>query len=111
MNIQFTSEALQKLQPYIDDKDTLMKLVYDADGCGCAVSGVPALWVLNKQQVKEEVRNASHEPLQIVYEPRHEVFFEDRLKLDYHSDKRAFKLSSDGQIYSTDLAIVDKRGE
>lgn len=109
LNIQITSEAINKLQPYIDDNNAVLKLVYDAEGCGCAVSGIPAMWVVTKQQVQEEVQHALHEPLPIVYEPRHEVFFEDQLKLDYNPDKDAFKLTSAGQIYAADLAVIDKR--
>lgn len=111
MNINLTSQAIEHLQPYINDDNTVLKLVYDADGCGCAVSGIPALWVLTKQQLQEDVQDALQEPLRIVYEARHEVFFEDQLKLDYLADKRAFKLSSVGQIYAADLAVIDKRIE
>lgn len=109
MNIQLTNEASNRLSIVADNQDVIFKLVYDTEGCGCAVSGVPTLWMLQSDDELLQHPVASQEPLPIVYEQRHEVFFEEHLKLDYHADRNSFVLSSSGQIYTNDLAISDKR--
>lgn len=109
MNIQLTNEASNRLSILANNQDVIFKLVYDADGCGCAVSGVPALWMLDADDEELQHPVASKEPLPIIYEQRQEVFFEEHLKLDYRADRQSFVLSSSGQIYTNDLAIRDKR--
>ncbi|MDF2726269.1 MAG: iron-sulfur cluster biosynthesis protein [Paenibacillus sp.] len=85
------------------------KLAYDAEGCGCAVNGVPALWLVDEVGPEDVLAEADADELPFIYEKRHELFFEDRLKIDYNREKRTFRLASDGQIYTPDLKVVDKR--
>jgi|SRR5690606_37636850 len=108
MHIHMTNEAASRLQTIRDTSDAVYKLVYDAEGCGCAVSGVPALWLVDRSTKLDTDLTAAEGPT-IIYEPRHEVFFEDRLALDYDDRSRSFKLKSSGQIYTNDLAVIDKR--
>jgi len=108
MKIHITSPAADRLHALSGSSDTIFKLVYDAEGCGCAVSGVPALWMLDRSSLLDSDVMAATEPM-IVYEPRHEVFYEDHLTLDYQPDKRSFRLTSNSQIYASYLPVVDRR--
>ena len=108
MHIHITASAAERLQALAGSPDTIFKLVYDAEGCGCAVSGVPALWMLDRTAMLESDLKAASDPT-IVYERRHEVFYEDQLTLDYDQEDRRFRLSSNSQIYANDLAVVDRR--
>ena len=47
MNITFTDTAIQRLTPCMEQNNTLLKLVFDTEGCGCSVNGVPTLWLVS----------------------------------------------------------------
>jgi|HigsolmetaAR203D_1030402.scaffolds.fasta_scaffold00002_117 uncharacterized protein YqkB len=113
MFIQVTDEAAERLRALAQPGGAVFKLVYDAEGCGCAVSGVPALWMLD--ETSELIRHHSHLTVSelplILCETRHEVFFEDRMTLDIGATTGSLRLFSGGQIYANDLMVVDKRPE
>lgn len=111
VEIQLTNEAANRLKSLMDTPHSMFKIVYDTDGCGCAVNGVPALWLIDSSSplVQPESDHIASEEPKILYEARHEVFFEDKLILDYNVNTRSFKLSSTGQIYTNDLQVFDKR--
>ena len=50
MNITFTDTAKQRLTPCMEQNNTLLKLVFDTEGCGCSVNGVPTLWLVEWQK-------------------------------------------------------------
>ncbi len=45
----------------------------------------------------------------ILYDRRQEVFFEDKLKLDYSTERGGFRLAGPGQIYMSGMPLVDRR--
>ena len=103
MRIQFTASAVAKLQPELD-AGKLLKLLYDTEGCGCVVSGVPALQLLDEPG--EHDVQGEGEPLTFLHEPRFDVFFEPQLKVDYDTARGQFVLKSDNQIYTNQLQLV-----
>lgn len=107
MRIHFTEAAIAELNKKMTDSSDILKLVYDTDGCGCAVSGVVQLWLVRSLQDGDVQADAA--PFRIVYEQRQEVFFEEELKLNYHPDTFAFRLSSRQQIYNHAMSLIDKR--
>jgi uncharacterized protein YqkB len=106
MQITFTEAAIQHLEPVVS-KDALLKLVFDSNGCGCAVNGVPALWVVPEADPRDLHAEAS--PFELVYSPKHEVFFEDHMKIDYQPENRSYLLKSNNQIYNAGMKVIDKR--
>lgn len=48
MHLTITEAAERILSPLLQEPSTWLKLVYDIEGCGCAVDGVPALWLVNE---------------------------------------------------------------
>lgn len=109
MFIQVTENAEKALQAYRFSSDDRILLVYDTDGCGCAVSGVASLWLINAADPDEE-RAESNADLPLFYVRRHAIFFDETLKLDYIPERRSFRLSSDGQIYGNGIIPSDRRG-
>lgn len=107
MNITFSPEACKQIQSRYGETPVL-KLVYDAEGCGCAVSGVPALWLISAPQHGDLTAdtNAFH----VYYEERQAVFFEAELCIDYVPATRAFKLKSKQQTYHDGMLILNKIG-
>lgn len=104
MFITFTEAAARKLSPYLEDGSKKLKLLHDTEGCGCVMSGVPALQLVSEASVDD--KTADGDPFSFLYEPRHEVFYEPRMKVDYNEAANSFSLRSDNQIYTTQLRLI-----
>lgn len=104
MHFTFTSPAAAKLEPYMQDGSKHLKLLYDTEGCGCVVSGVPTLQVIDAPLADDKLGEGA--PYSVWYEPRYEVFFEPKLKIDYNEERNAFSLKSDSQIYTANLRLI-----
>ncbi|EFM12055.1 conserved hypothetical protein [Paenibacillus curdlanolyticus YK9] len=104
MHITFTPSAQAALKPYLADGSRQIKLLYDTEGCGCVVSGVPALQMIETGGPDEALGNG--DPFSFWYEPRFEVFFEPKLRVDFDESRHAFSLKSDGQIYTNNLRLL-----
>ncbi|MFC5467670.1 iron-sulfur cluster biosynthesis family protein [Cohnella suwonensis] len=107
IRIEWSDEAIGEIRAKYGEDATVWKLVSDTEGCGCAMNGVPALWGI-RAPAQGELKAESN-AFDVWYEQRHEVFFEERLRLTYRSDTRAFALISDSQIYSNRLRLEDRR--
>ncbi|XEC92612.1 iron-sulfur cluster biosynthesis family protein [Paenibacillus tarimensis] len=108
MNITFTDAAVAIISPYMEQGGLHLKLLYDTEGCGCVVSGVPALQLVKEIGPDDRIGNGN--PFQFLYEPRFEVFFEPQLKVDYDLSRDAFILKSDNQIYTNGLRLIKPAG-
>ncbi|WP_276351461.1 iron-sulfur cluster biosynthesis family protein [Cohnella caldifontis] len=109
MKMAWSEEAVRQLRERYGPDVTGFRLVYDTEGCGCAVNGVPALWAVDAPAPGHET--AESEPFALSIDPRQALFFEDALRIDYRSDNRSFRLSSDSQIYTSRLILADRRHE
>ncbi|WP_256757446.1 iron-sulfur cluster biosynthesis family protein [Cohnella sp. WQ 127256] len=107
MNIQWSEQAIQEVQAKFGEDTKDLKLVFDSEGCGCSVDGVATIWAISAPLSDDLHAESNH--FEIWYEKRHEVFFDDHMRITYQPEHRAFKLASDGQIYSNRFKIVDKR--
>jgi uncharacterized protein YqkB len=106
MHILFSKSAIERLSPYLQDGINLLKLLHDTEGCGCVVSGVPALQLINEPSVDDKL--AQGEPFPFYYEPRHEIYYEPQLRVDYNPSNNSFSLKSDSQIYTLHLRFITK---
>jgi uncharacterized protein YqkB len=106
MIIHCTDLAIAEINRQKAGKEAKVKLAYDAEGCGCIMSGVPELWMVD---IGAEFDIASDDKFSILYDKRHEVFFEEELKIDYKPEKKTFILKSNQQIYNSGMRLVEKR--
>lgn len=104
MHITFTASAQAALAPYVQDGKHQLKLHYDTEGCGCVVSGVPQLQVVVTGSSDDAL--AEGDPFAFWYEPRFEVFFEPKMRINYDESRHAYSLTSDNQIYTNNLSFV-----
>lgn len=104
MHITFTPGAVAALTPHLADGTKQLKLLHDTEGCGCVVSGVPALQLIEESTVDD--KQAEGDPFPFWYEPRHEVYYEPKLKVDYNPSSHTYSLRSDSQIYTTNLRLL-----
>ncbi|MCF2942643.1 iron-sulfur cluster biosynthesis family protein [Paenibacillus tarimensis] len=103
MRMTFTTNAVSKLESGSPGTGKL-KLLYDTEGCGCVMSGVPALqWITAPAQGDVKAESL---PFEVWYEPRFEVFFEDTLQVDYSDSSHSFILKSDNQTYTNHMRVV-----
>lgn len=107
MIIHWSDDAIGEIKSRYGEDATLWKLVSDSEGCGCAMNGVAAFWAI--PSVQEGELKAQSNAFEVWYEKRHEVFFDERMSVTYQPEHRAFKLASDGQIYSNRLRLEDRR--
>ncbi|MEK8127066.1 iron-sulfur cluster biosynthesis family protein [Paenibacillus filicis] len=110
MHITFTEQAAAAVQPLLDNhQEGVLRLVYDNEGCGCAVNGVPTLWLEHAAQPHDFQVEVSGAPSELWMDKKHEIYFEDRMTLDYKEEGRSFVLKSNGQIYNAYMSLIDKR--
>lgn len=106
MHIIFSKAAIDRITPYLDNRELKLKFLHDTEGCGCVVSGVPALQLINEPTVDD--RLGQGEPFVYYYEPRHEIYYEPQMKIDYNAETGSFSLKSDSQIYTHHLRFLTK---
>jgi uncharacterized protein YqkB len=107
IEITFTNEAIEQMHQQLPAGSAELKLVFDSEGCGCSVNGVPTLWIVD--QPGERDLRAEGNPYELLYEPNHEIFFEDKMTVDYSQKSRNYVLKSSGQIYNANMQMIDKR--
>jgi len=107
MKIDWSEAAIRETTVRFGADAKLWKLIFDAEGCGCSVDGVPLLAAVDLFVPGDA--QADSNAFEVGYELRHEVFFDEHLRIDYSPERRSFSLSSDGQIYTNRLKLQDNR--
>ena len=107
MKMEWSPEAVEQLRARFGAKLAGFRIVYDIDGCGCAVNGVPALWAVNEGEPGDAAAESG--PFPLWHAPQQQVFFEEALRISYLPERRSFSLTSDSQTYTTRLVIEDRR--
>lgn len=108
MMIQLTPGAEKKLKEKIGNKPGRVRLIYDTEGCGCAVNGIPGLRIINEPD-SEDITVSAGDNVAFVINRRQEVFFEESMTLDVISSLNTFRLDSTSQTYGTNIQLVDTR--
>jgi uncharacterized protein YqkB len=109
MEITVTADAQSEIELQLGkNKLGALKLVYDNEGCGCAVNGVSQLWMIPAVEASDEWPEAHGSSLQILYAKKDAIYFEDHLMIDYRSAGRAFILKSNNQIYNNHIDLLAK---
>ncbi|KON87146.1 heme biosynthesis protein HemY [Sporosarcina globispora] len=106
MEIALTELAAEKLSKRIAGKDGFLKLKYDIDGCGCVVSGVTALWLVN--ELDEDDREIKTNAGSIYVEKSKEVFLDDDLTIDFSEKANCYQLKSPNQYLNPRMSFIDK---
>lgn len=109
MNITFTEEAMDRLKVKIGGSPKLLKLKYDTEGCGCVVSGVPALWLVNHQDEDDLMVETNYVP--ILVEKSKRVFLDENMTVGFAESANCFQLKCPSQILNPRMAFVEKREE
>jgi len=106
MFIEWSDGAVREIEARFGPEAKRWKLVFDSEGCGCSLDGVPTFWNVTSPD-PEDVQIGSNSG-EVWVKPQHMIFFEDRLRVDYLPEHRSFKLASDGQTYTNRLRMEDR---
>ncbi|KAA9006619.1 iron-sulfur cluster biosynthesis family protein [Paenibacillus spiritus] len=106
MKLKATPRAEEKLKALLKDRPGTFKLYYDT-GAGCGCDGISVLRLLKEPEPGDISVEAGNLPLVITAE--HELFYESELRLDADEHAPIFRLSSDSQIYSSNMRVRDER--
>lgn len=106
MEITITDIAAKKIEEKTGEQKGFLKLKYDTEGCGCVVSGVTALWLVN--EIDEDDRAIETTIGSIYVEKSKEVFLNENLKIDFSSSSNSFQLKSPNEILNPRMSFVNK---
>ncbi|WP_016939178.1 iron-sulfur cluster biosynthesis family protein [Bacillus siamensis] len=110
MQIHVTDAAKHTLLQAMDaNPEKKAQLRYDAEGCGCAVSGVPAIWLADELTGQCERIETNGLPLYI--QTSQKVFFDEEMTIDYNEKAKTLVLKSPAEILSPRMSILVKQGE
>ncbi|PLR99830.1 iron-sulfur cluster biosynthesis family protein [Bacillus sp. T33-2] len=105
MEIMITETAQQKLAEKTTGRAGYIKLKYDTDGCGCAVNGVAALWLVDKLEENDEEIATDITPIYI--EKSKMVFFDGQMTIDFNEAANCFQLKSPNEYINPRMSFVD----
>ncbi|WNS74123.1 iron-sulfur cluster biosynthesis family protein [Bacillus sp. DTU_2020_1000418_1_SI_GHA_SEK_038] len=106
MDIAITEAAARKIKERIAGKNGYLKLKYDTDGCGCVVSGVTALWLVN--ELDSDDREIKTDIGSIYTEKSKEVFLDENLKIDFSEKANCFQLKTPNEYLNPRMSFFDK---
>jgi uncharacterized protein YqkB len=105
MELTFTEDALERLQQKISGKKGYLKLKHDTEGCGCVVSGVAALWLIDQPEANDAKLSTNGPDVYMDYNT--EVFFDSMMKIDTASGNH-FTLKSPSETLNPTMKFYDK---
>ncbi|NGP43637.1 iron-sulfur cluster biosynthesis family protein [Bacillaceae bacterium SIJ1] len=103
MMLKLDDETAQRLTEKVTNENHVVRLVYDHEGCGCAVSGVPLL--VEAAAAEEGDVLLSHHPLPFYIWGPHRIFFAEYLQLKANPGKETFTLQSSSEIFSPHVRL------
>ncbi|MDX8364362.1 iron-sulfur cluster biosynthesis family protein [Cytobacillus sp. IB215665] len=104
MKITFTKKAIDHIETNME-QSKLLKLAYDTEGCGCVVSGVSALWIVDKENDDEIKVDTNFIPLLI--DQSKTVFFDEEMTIDFTENANCFMLKSPSQILNPRMSLLE----
>ncbi|MBS2770146.1 iron-sulfur cluster biosynthesis family protein [Anoxybacillus rupiensis] len=105
MNILWTDEAIAALAPIVAKTGRRLKLKYDTDGCGCAVNGVPTLWLVDRADKDDIVVETNFVP--VLLEKSRLVFYDETMTIDVVKGSGCFQLKSPNQILNPRMSLLE----
>lgn len=107
MQIELSETAEKMLQEaLLAAPGKQIQLAYDSEGCGCAVSGVPALWLTDQPVGETEQIQTNGTPIHI--QSVKKVFFDEQMKMDADEKSNTFSLKSKSEMLNPKMRMISK---
>jgi uncharacterized protein YqkB len=105
MELTITNAALVRLQQKMQDKAGYLKLKHDTEGCGCVVSGVAALVLVDEIEASATKISTNGPDLYLEYNT--EVFFNETMIIDTAAGNH-FTLKSPNEMLNPAMKFYDQ---
>ncbi len=105
MKLEWTESAIEKIKSKMQERDSVL-LKYDTEGCGCVVSGVSALWIVDEEP--EGTVQLETNFLPVYMEKTKMVFFDEQMTIDFKKEQHTFQLKSHNQMLNPHLRLENK---
>ncbi|MGG1573738.1 iron-sulfur cluster biosynthesis family protein [Fictibacillus sp. NRS-1165] len=102
MKLEWTERAIEKIKGKIQHGGRIL-LKYDTEGCGCVVSGVSALWIVEHEPEGTVQLETNFLPVYI--EKDNAVFFDEQMTIDFKKEQHTFQLKSPNQMLNPHLRL------
>lgn len=86
--------------------DKQVKLKYDTDGCGCVVSGVTALWLVDEKDGDDVQIETNAYP--VLVEKSKMVFLDEKMTIDFNETANSYMLTCPSQILNPRMSLTVK---
>jgi uncharacterized protein YqkB len=107
MQVTFTKEAIEQITPKLEaNKNRVLKLKYDTEGCGCVMSGVTVLWLVTEPEEDDVKLETNAVPLFV--EKTKMVFLEEQITISFNQSANCFMLKSPSQILNPRMSLLVK---
>jgi len=105
MEIVVTESAEKKLSERTAGKQGVFKIEYDTENC-CSVNGTAMLWFIDRASDLDEKVQTNGLPIFI--EKSKQIFFDDKMTIDYVDNRGCFQLKSPNQYFNPNMGLIDK---
>ncbi|MEK3808165.1 MULTISPECIES: iron-sulfur cluster biosynthesis family protein [unclassified Metabacillus] len=107
MEIKWTDRAMKKIEGSVQaHSDKQVKLKYDTDGCGCVVSGVTALWLVDEKDGDDVQIETNAYP--VLVEKSKMVFLDEKMTIDFNETANSYMLTCPSQILNPRMSLTVK---
>ncbi|SIS37005.1 iron-sulfur cluster biosynthesis family protein [Salimicrobium flavidum] len=110
MRIDFSEDAKTKIHDLLKrNNETMLRLAYDTDDCGCGVNGVPVIRLESGMSDKD--MKVANDDFFVVINREQSLFFKENMKVELF--KGAFRLKSDQGILNPMISprqVCEKEG-
>lgn len=107
MQVTFTKEAIEQLTPKLEaNKNRVLKLKYDTEGCGCVMSGVTVLWLV--EELEEDDIKIETNAVPMFVEKTKMVFLDEQLTITFNQSANCFMLKSPSHILNPRMSLLVK---
>lgn len=110
MRIDFSQEAKRKIEELLgQNEETMLRLDYDTDDCGCGVNGVPIIRLVRNASIGD--MKVDNDDFEVVVNEEQSIFFKENMKVELF--KGAFRLKSDEGILNPMISskqVCEKAG-
>ncbi|MDX8290777.1 iron-sulfur cluster biosynthesis family protein [Metabacillus indicus] len=107
MEIKWTDRAMKKIEGSVQaHSDKQVKLKYDTDGCGCVVSGVTALWLVDEKDGDDVLIETNAYP--VLIEKSKMVFLDEKMTIDFNETANSYMLTCPSQILNPRMSLTVK---
>ncbi|GER68237.1 hypothetical protein BpJC7_23780 [Weizmannia acidilactici] len=104
--ISITDAAIAYLEGEAPQKEAVLRLLYDSEGCGCGTDGVPVLMLTDKDHLEKSEQMMETNGMPVAIEKSDLIYFGGDLTIDYAPESNTFVLKSSDEILGRNVPLI-----